>query len=160
MQLKYRKKPVVVEAFQMTPERRIDNRDWPSWLNEAWNLGRGECGSLYPTVEGAGGGTVSIATLEGEHLVSFGDWIIRGIKGELYPCKPDIFDATYTAATDQPAAPADPIGPLSPDRPQVDSARRVIYRAISMETDGVDVEYVCGYLRAALDVAHELLSHA
>ena len=39
--------------------------------------------------------TFSILTLEGEHLVNWGDYIIRGVKGELYPCKEDIFRATY-----------------------------------------------------------------
>jgi hypothetical protein len=95
--MKFRKKPVTIEAFQMTKERRVNNYEWPLWLHEAWNEERGVAGSVYPTTEGTGDGTVSIATLEGEHLVSFGDWIIRGVKGELYPCKPDIFAATYEA---------------------------------------------------------------
>jgi hypothetical protein len=98
---RYRKKPVVIEAFQMTPERRVDNRDWPEWMNRAWNYERGQPGALYPTIEGTGDGTVSIATLEGEHLVSWGDWIIRGVKGELYPCKPDIFAASYEAVEEE-----------------------------------------------------------
>ena len=95
MNLRYKKKPIIIEAFQMTLERRTDNRDWPEWLNRAWNEDRGVQGSVYPTIEGTGDGTISIGTLEGEHLVSFGDWIMRGVKGELYPCKPDIFEATY-----------------------------------------------------------------
>lgn len=102
--LKYRKKPVVVEAFQMTEARRADNAEWPGWLHSAWQLKRGSVGSLYPTVEGTGDGTLSIETLEGAHLVSWGDWIIRGIKGELYPCKPDIFSATYDAVEEQDGA--------------------------------------------------------
>lgn len=92
---KYRKRPVVVEAFQMTRERRVNNVDWPEWLNRAWNGERGEVGSVYPTEAGTGDGTISIATLEGEHLVSWGDFIIQGVQNELYPCKPDIFEATY-----------------------------------------------------------------
>lgn len=92
---KYRKKPVVIEAFQMTQERRTDNSEWPSWMHEAWNLERHEPGSLHPTIHLTGDGTLSITTLEGEHHVSWGDWIIRGVQGELYPCKPDIFQATY-----------------------------------------------------------------
>ena len=96
--LRWRKKPIVIEAFQLTRERRANNADWPEWMNAAWNEGRGAPGALYPTVEGTGDGTLSIATLEGEHLVSFDDWIIRGVKGELYPCKPDIFRATYEPA--------------------------------------------------------------
>lgn len=92
---KFQKRPVVIEAFQMTTERRGDNADWPSWLHCAWQLDRESPGSLYPTKEGDADGTLSIGTLEGQHLVSWGDWIIRGVQGELYPCKPDIFAATY-----------------------------------------------------------------
>ena len=91
----FRKKPVVVEAFQMTPGRRISNVDWPEWMHLAWNMERGTPGSLYPTEKGTSDGTLSIFTPEGEHLVSWGDWIIQGIKGEIYPCKPDVFEATY-----------------------------------------------------------------
>ena len=96
--LRFIKKPVVIEAFQMTEERRASNADWPEWMHQAWQLDREAPGSLYPTEEGTGDGTLSIGTLEGPHLVSWGDWIIRGVKGELYPCKPDIFEATYEAA--------------------------------------------------------------
>ncbi len=93
----YRKKPVVIEAFQMTKDRRVSNYDWPMWLDKAWQLERGAPGSLYPTEEGTGDGTVSISTPEGEHLVSWGDWIIKGVKDELYPCKDEIFVLTYEA---------------------------------------------------------------
>ena len=99
MNLKFRKKPVVIEAFQMTKERRASNADWPEWMHRAWQLDREAPGSLYPTEEGTGDGTLSIGTLEGPLLVSWGDWIIRGVKGELYPCKPDIFEATYAPET-------------------------------------------------------------
>lgn len=47
--------------------------------------------------------SIQIKTLEGNHCVSPNDWIIKGIKGELYPCKPDIFEATYDVADDVPA---------------------------------------------------------
>lgn len=93
--MKFRKKPVVIEAFQMTEERRINNTDWPEWMHRAWSFERGLPGSLYPTEEGTCDGTLSIGTLEGQHLVSWGDWLIKGVKGELYPCKPDIFEQTY-----------------------------------------------------------------
>lgn len=92
---KFKKKPVVIEAFQMTRETRVSNRNWPNWLNQAWQLERDEPGSVFPTEEGTGDGTVSIGTLEGEMLVNFGDWIIQGVEGELYPCKPEIFAVTY-----------------------------------------------------------------
>lgn len=103
MNYKFRKKPVEIEAFQMTKKRRIDNRDWPEWLNKAWNKDRGAEGSVFPTKKGDGDcdGTVSIRTLEGEMLVNFDDYIIRGIHGELYPCKPDIFEATYESWSNQ-----------------------------------------------------------
>ena len=99
--IRYRKKPVVIDAFQMTRARRESNADWPHWLHYAWQKKRGEPGALYPTEPGTGNGTVSIGTLEGEHLVSFGDWIIRGVKGELYACKPDIFDLTYEEVVEE-----------------------------------------------------------
>ena len=96
--MKFTKKPVVIEAFQMTPEHRASNAEWLEWMHKAWQLDRETPGSLYPTEPGTGDGTLSIGTLEGQHLVSWGDWIIQGVKGELYPCKPDIFDATYSKA--------------------------------------------------------------
>lgn len=92
--MKYKKKPVEIEAFQMTKERRWDNNDWPNWLHEAWNT-EGE-GSLFISLDhNEDKSKLCIGTLEGVHKVSWGDWIIQGIKGELYPCKPDIFEATY-----------------------------------------------------------------
>lgn len=89
--MKFRKKPIVIEAFQMTKAARLSNENWPQWLHEAWNS------TVYPSKFPDSDGTdeLCINTLEGTHLVSFDDWIIRGVKGELYPCKPDIFAATY-----------------------------------------------------------------
>lgn len=99
MKNQYRKKPVVIEAFQMTRERRGDNADWPSWMHQAWQKEPSEEGSLscvdFPNSDGTD--QLQIRTLEGMHLVGWGDYIIQGIKGELYPCKPDIFEATYEA---------------------------------------------------------------
>ena len=98
--MKYRKKPVVIEAFQMTEERGSDNRDWPEWLNRAWNAEDGVAGSLY-LEPGTGLEPATrrflIGTLEGPLKVTWSDWIIRGVQGELYPCKPEIFEATYEA---------------------------------------------------------------
>ena len=105
--MKYRKKPVVIEAFQMTRERRASNVEWPEWMHRAWNQEVTCPGALYPTELGTGDGTLSIHTLEGEHLVSWGDWIIQGVQGELYPCKPDIFAATYEAVEDAPTKATD-----------------------------------------------------
>lgn len=72
--MKYRKKPVVIEATQ--------------YLGQDGD----EC---IPGVEFTGDGDPFIQTLEGPLQVTRGDWIITGVKGEKYPCKPDIFEATY-----------------------------------------------------------------
>ncbi len=84
----FRKKPVVVHAYRMispNPESP------PHWLLNAITAGtvRTVSSSSFPTT------VAEIATLEGLMLVNDGDWIIQGVKNELYPCKPDIFDATY-----------------------------------------------------------------
>lgn len=97
---RYRKKPVVIEAFQMTPERRADNSEWPNWLNKAWNTSHSEPGAVFcrDFPESDGTDPLCIVTLEGVMDVSWGDFIIQGVKGELYACKPDIFAATYEPA--------------------------------------------------------------
>lgn len=96
----YRKKPVVVDAFQLTEETRRDNRDWPEWANYAWNFSKDEVGALYPADFPDSDGTddLMVNTLEGPIRVSIDDFIIKGVKGELYPCKPDIFHMTYEPA--------------------------------------------------------------
>lgn len=87
---KYRKKPVVVEAFRWTggPDQTED----PEWICDAMRAG-----SVRLEQSGTPGVAMMIETLEGTHRANKGDWIIRGVKGELYPCKPDIFEATYDA---------------------------------------------------------------
>ena len=99
---KYRKKPVVVEAVHL-PEPGVlflpgTKDDYPDWLmNEVRELDGcvvGEIDTRRQTL------TVKINTLEGEMIVSPGDWIIRGVNGELYPCKPDIFEKTYEKVDD------------------------------------------------------------
>lgn len=105
--LKFRKKPVVIEAFQMTEERRENNVDWPQWLHEAWNAPWDEACALFPSIVGDTGGTLSIRTLEGVMEVSWGDWIIQGVKKEIYPCKDEIFRMTYEPAEDSPMCESD-----------------------------------------------------
>lgn len=92
---KYRKKPVVIEAFQMTQENRRSGEMWPSWLRSAWVRGAGENGIWID--QDADGERLVCGTLEGVHKITWSDWIIQGVKGEIYPCKPDIFEATYEA---------------------------------------------------------------
>ncbi len=95
--MKYRKKPVVVEAFQMTQKRCLDNSEWPTWLHQAWQKSSTAVGALFSSPT-----TLFIQTLEGTHKVSEGDWIIQGVEGELYPCKPEIFEKTYESAEVKP----------------------------------------------------------
>ena len=79
----YRKKPVTVEAVQWTGEN----------LAEMCEFIDSEVFEIIPRV-----GLV-IHTLEGDHHASPGDYIIKGVNGEFYPCKPDIFAKTYESAT-------------------------------------------------------------
>lgn len=86
--MKYRKKPVVVEAMQVPPlgVGSIDEAlVFEDWVNP-------RKGSR--TVKWFGHG-LKIETLEGVMTADPGDWVICGVQGELYPCKPDIFEATY-----------------------------------------------------------------
>jgi hypothetical protein len=83
----YRKKPVVIEAVQWR-NRPIVCPPGPAWFAEAEEKG----------VVRLHGDEISIKTSEGTMTAKVGDWIIRGVKGELYPCKPDIFAKTYEPA--------------------------------------------------------------
>ena len=73
--MKFRKKPVEVEAF------RYGHEEMPNWMSYA---------HFWHDIDG-----LVIKTLEGDMLARHGDWIIKGVKGEIYPCKPEIFDMTY-----------------------------------------------------------------
>lgn len=82
----YRKKPVVIEAFQWTggPDQTED----PEWIVDAMREGKVTITSYQNTM-------MHIETLEGVMTANVGDYIIKGVKGEIYPCKPDIFEVTY-----------------------------------------------------------------
>ena len=90
----YRKKPVEVEAFQMTKQRRWDNSEWPNWLHEAWQKDPGE-NSLWIDPDDPKKENLVCGTPKGVHRVDWDDFIIQGVKNEIYPCKPDIFEMTY-----------------------------------------------------------------
>ena len=86
--MKYRKKPIVIEAVQLTQESLIEVYDFLGITGKGSFL---ECGmGIDPT-----DGQFKISTPEGVNTDSVGDFIIKGVKGEFYPCKPDIFYATY-----------------------------------------------------------------
>jgi hypothetical protein len=83
---KYRTKPVVIEAWRWTPPELAE---MPAFITDAVELGM-----LHPNLD-AHPPCVMIDTLEGRMRGDVGDWIIKGIKGELYPCRDDIFRMTY-----------------------------------------------------------------
>ena len=95
MQTKYRKKPVVIDAVQFTEAVRdanlFDGQPLPA------GVVRGAT-ALHPPTRRVWSARFYIETLEGRMEVSMGDWIITGVKGEHYPCKPDIFAETYEPA--------------------------------------------------------------
>jgi hypothetical protein len=78
--MKFRKKPVEIEAIQFTGNNHSQVGDFLGWV-DGW----------------ASPNEVVIETREGTMRGDVGDWIIKGVKGEFYPCKPDIFEATYEA---------------------------------------------------------------
>jgi len=95
-----RKKPVVIEAVEL---------QWSTWGEMCEHAGVGKLADGKPegcyvdaegkqTLDASGRIGLLIPTLEGLMLGVEGDYIIRGVKGELYPCKPDIFSATYEPA--------------------------------------------------------------
>ena len=97
MNYKFRKKPITIEAFQMTRERRDKNEDWPDWLHEAWNKQAREIGAVFPSgyPRSDGKDQLKVQTKEGLMVVPWDAYIIRGILGELYVCDRDIFNRTY-----------------------------------------------------------------
>lgn len=85
---KYRKKPVVVEAFQYDGDLMNVNGEY---CIPEWGIKAVENKIMYYGSQGH----LFIKTLEGTMIASEGDYIIQGVNGELYPCKPDIFEKTY-----------------------------------------------------------------
>ena len=84
--MKYRKKPVVIEAVQWNGDAHLAN----TFIGERYGIDWEYSGARQTAIV--------IPTLEGSMLCRVGDWIIKGVKGEFYPCKPDIFEATYEPA--------------------------------------------------------------
>ena len=92
--MKYRKKPVVIEAVQWNGTNLEEIKEFvgDSLIYETFDVewGDGEdILTITPTID------MGIKTLEGTHICSNGDYIIKGVQGEFYPCKPDIFMQTY-----------------------------------------------------------------
>lgn len=86
--MKFRKKPVVIDAVRWTGE---NNQEITDFCPDAYfeDLPNGETVLVIRTLED---GKDSVTA---KHVADVGDWIIKGVQGEFYPCKPDIFEATY-----------------------------------------------------------------
>jgi len=93
---KFRKKPTIIEAIQLTPELFwfCYKQDWCGPLPEPFNSlsFNGSYNPIYKTISSV---WVPIITLKGTMRGDMGDWIIKDVKGEFYSCKPDIFEMTY-----------------------------------------------------------------
>jgi hypothetical protein len=93
---KYVKNPLEIEAVQWTG---TNYRVMYDFLTETTNQNIEATGEHFYIDHSKGQGGLIIKTLEGEHIASIGDYIVKGIKGEFYPCKSDIFEKSYTQVT-------------------------------------------------------------
>lgn len=94
--VKYKKKPVIIEAFQYDGDLKGKNGYYvPKWAVDAVENGIMYFDSLTPNEPPC---ELFIKTLEGTYHTSIGDYVIQGVNGEIYPCKPDIFKKTYDEA--------------------------------------------------------------
>ena len=89
--MKYRKKPIVIEAFKLGAD------PMPDWFAEAITEGRITLRGTSSCHNRAYDTNADIETPEGRMHADYGDYIILGVKGEIYPCKPDVFRASYEA---------------------------------------------------------------
>lgn len=94
---KFRKKPVVIEAFQLTYEMAKGQNPCPIWFAEATEKGDVK---VFVTDKIHNSQYSEIKTLEGVMTANAKDYIIKGVQGEIYPCKPEIFEATYEFVED------------------------------------------------------------
>lgn len=108
----YRKKPIVIEAVQFNGLEWVDDAQEPmfdlsfsppDWMLAALSAPEGHPGSVWTEwmPDAACTGVLVIGTLEGQMEASPGDWIIQGVKGEIYPCKPNIFAEIYESASSE-----------------------------------------------------------
>ena len=114
--MKYRKKPIVIEAIQLTPELFWDCYENKKAVFDKFTF----CGYYHPPNKTIYDAYITIETLEGNMRAILYDWIIKGIAGEFYPCKPDIFEKTYEPAS-------------TPPPPQVDEEKIRLVMATNCE---------------------------
>jgi hypothetical protein len=115
--LKFRKKPVVIDAILWTGSNLREVTTFVEGVSPA-TYTIYSCAKWQEYCDLVASKGLMIKTLEGQHIATIGDWIIKGVKGECYPCKPDIFELTYEPANhiDQPRAMVVPEGLVVEDR--------------------------------------------
>jgi len=90
---RYQKRPIIIDAFQLTKELFQTLGPFPNWT-------RPQMQSIFGKASEGLKNVIYVDTLEGRMFANVGDYIIRGVKGEVYPCKPDIFEASYDLVQD------------------------------------------------------------
>lgn len=159
--MRYTNKPVTVEAVRFIGltglgDPLFDVADgMPDWLMDAMSGPEGSEGSMWTAPvqafigEGEPPKELFIGTIEGQHIASAGDWIIQGIKGELYPCKPDIFEGSYISAGGL------PVGDSGPEvATEFVDAAKATERSMLL-----DMQPECIQLRVALSKARDWFQH-
>ena len=148
--LRFTKKPVTIEAVQFTKALRdailFDGEACPDGVKRGATI-------LHPPTRKVWRAEFFIQTLEGKMTVSVGDWVIKGVKDEYYPCKPDIFEATYAPAAEQALAlpTAAPVGDL-PELPEPAAWRTpdewpMCYQYTHEEPDAERIQWAARYGR-------------
>jgi len=132
----FRKKPVVIEAIQWAGNN----------LPEVMEFAGPAKADARLDLDG-----LKIYTLEGTMRASIGDWIIRGVKGELYPCKPDIFDATYEPALAAQSQGADEQASAAPAPVKDHVVREVVNELRDIAKQYHNTEQLRARLRSAID---------
>lgn len=153
----YCKKPVQVEAFQMTMERMSNNIDWPHWLHKAWCCDAGLVNSLSIHSYDPRDNTplrYELCTSSGNAVVYQGDWIIKGVMGELYPCDDAVFKATYDVAGEPVPTGTEGVVAANPERHLTFGEKAV---GLTFNPSNDPAVYQCkAHFAALIDQLHEL----
>lgn len=141
--MEYRKKPVIVNAWQYDGDLQNSDGEFycPPWVEKAFSEG-----TLYYDALDGSPSELFVKTLEGDHHASVGDYIIKGVAGELYPCKSEIFNQTYELAyLDDDDVPAEALAnDTVPEKVKVkaDTIIRTIVLALALINQ---IIVACGY---------------
>jgi hypothetical protein len=156
---KFVRKPVEVEAFQMTKGRRWDNSEWPQWLHEAWQMDPGVSGSLYPVIDlqtGEASDNLLIG-FEDEFpmLVAMGDWIVKDENDNLLALRPSEFEEQYESTQFQLWAGEDFYADLPEDRYVDGDSIEIDWVAVQEWKDGPFKGLYVGRCRVRPSKGHE-----